>query len=66
MEMITGSKVETLIDVKTIVEKQGFKVHTIREEKEFTKYRVCAQYGDTKEIYWVIVNPISGEYTVES
>ncbi len=64
MKTITATEIESLVDVKTILEKQGFKVHTIDTVKEFAEYDVTAVYGDTNEIYAVTVYPIRGTYKV--
>jgi hypothetical protein len=63
--MITATQIESLVDVKTMLEKQGFKVHSITTIKDFVKYDVTATYGDTNEGYAIIANPIKNEYTVE-
>lgn len=64
MKHITGTQIESLVEVKTMLEKQGFKVHTITTIKDFVEYDVTATYGDTNEIYAIITNPIKNEYTV--
>ena len=64
METITGTQIESLVEVKTMLEKQGFKVHSIKTIKDFVEYDVTATYGDTNEIYAIIANPIKEEYKV--
>lgn len=62
--MITGTELNSLIEVNTILEKQGFKVQTIDTIQDFREYEVCAVYGDTNEVYTITVDPIAETYTI--
>lgn len=65
MKTITNTDLETLIEVKELLEKSGFKIAVIETVKRFVKYDVTAIYGDTNEIYAITVEPLNGTYTVE-
>lgn len=63
MTNLTGSELNSLIEVKTMLEKQGFRIHTIDTIKDFREYDVCASYGDN-EVYLIKVDPIANKYDV--
>ena len=65
MKTITNTDLETLIEVKELLERSGFKIAVIDTVKRFAKYDVTAIYGDTNEIYAITVDALNGTYTVE-
>jgi len=63
--MLTMAEIGQINKAVTIIEIQGFKLISIRQQKNsLTKFDAYAEYGDSEEIYVLFIDTVKEIYEV--